>query len=360
MAHDPKREDYQRLSLRFANQLDVSDPVGAARAFASFGRRFAQDRDSLPQTDADRAMHLVAMACEVVDYRLPFASDPQAEQLIARGKALLDEALSLDPNCFDALRMRSSSEAPNVEARYQFLKENAERVRAFCEAQRKAAVEESLDEGESAGDASLDERTFIAADLAMRPWHRWLASLAEEALICGRNRAAVAHAEELLASDAYDSCDVRFTLAYALAKLEDEQGLEELRQRYPKISPLRAADDAWITLASAALAHKRFDLEAARQHVRDLLKAYPTGGAALIRQIELPDGEFSRINVTPYSEDEMILAVSEGIVLLQEGVDRAGRGVFGSWLAATVAELDSGARHEADLQDQQDSRGVRP
>ena len=60
MAHDPRREDYQRLSLRFAEELDKGDPADAARAFASFGRRFAQDRDGLPQTDADRAFHLVA------------------------------------------------------------------------------------------------------------------------------------------------------------------------------------------------------------------------------------------------------------------------------------------------------------
>ena len=40
MAHDPRREDYQRLSLRFAEELDKGDPADAARAFASFGRRF--------------------------------------------------------------------------------------------------------------------------------------------------------------------------------------------------------------------------------------------------------------------------------------------------------------------------------
>ena len=71
MAHDAKREDYQRLSLRYALELDKSGATDAARAFAAFGRRFAQNRDSLPQSDADRAFHLVALATEIIDYRLP-------------------------------------------------------------------------------------------------------------------------------------------------------------------------------------------------------------------------------------------------------------------------------------------------
>lgn len=342
MAHDPKREDYQRLSLRFVRELDASDPAAAARAFATFGRRFAQDRDSLPQTDADRAFHLVALASEVVDYRLPFATDAQAEQLIARGKELLDEALSLDPDCFDALRMRCSSESPTVEARYQFLLEREPHVRSACEKARDLALAQEPADG---------DRATLAADLAMRPWRRWMASVAEEALICGRNQASIDAAEQLLADDPHDSCDVRFTLAYALAKLEDEDGLAELGRRYATISPLRPDDDAWILLARTALAHKRYDLATARELMRQLLASYPGAGATLIRQVELPDGEFSRLNVSPYSEDELILATSEGIVLFQEGVERSGKGVFGAWVAKTVAELDPSAAKSAEQEE---------
>lgn len=328
MAHDPKREDYQRLSLRFAQGLDGAEPGAAMRAFASFGHRFAQDRDSLPQSDADRAFHLVALATEIVDYRLPFASEEQAPGLIQRGKDLLDEALSLDPACYDALRMRSSSEAPSAEARYRLLAEREDEVRAHCETARDEAV--SSMEG---------ERSMLAANIAMRPYWRWLASLAEEALICGRNTVAVGMAERLLASDPTDSCDVRFTLAYALAKLEDEPGLERLAGRYGTIAPQRPANDAWMLLARVALAHKRCDLASARSLLEELLTAYPSGAGALLRQVELPDGEFARLHVNPYSEDELILAVSEGVVLLQEGNDRSGRGVLGSWVAKTVASL---------------------
>ena len=191
------------------------------------------------------------------------------------------------------------------------------------------------------------ERAAIAASISMRPYWRWLASMSEDALICGRNREAIDAAERLLASDPSDLSDVRFTLAYALAKLEDEKGLEELARRYETISALRPADDAWILLARCSLAHKRCDVAAARTLLVRLLGSYPGCGSLLITQGELPDGEFARLRVPPYGEDELILAVSEGAVLLQEGNERSGKGVFGAWVARTVAQLDPKAAAEA-------------
>lgn len=335
MAHDPKREDYERLSLRYALALDTSDPHGATQAFSTFGRRFAQDRDSLPQSDADRAFHLVALATEAIDYRLPFATDEQAETLIRRGRELLEEALSLDERCFDAVRMLSASRLRSVDERYQFLAERVDEVRDACEEERDRACE-----------ALGGERAALGALLSLRPYWRWLASMAEDALICGRNHDAVAAAERLLESDPHDLSDVRFTLAYALAKLEDEEGLERLTQRYETISPLRAADDAWLILARCALAHKRCDFDGARSELRRLLSAYPGCAGSLIHQTELPDGEFARLRVQPYSEDELIVALSEGVVLLQEGNDRSGRGVFGMWVMREATRMDPAAALE--------------
>ena len=124
MSFDPNREDYQRLGLRFARSLDGGDPSGAAKAFASFGRRFSQDRDSLPQTDADRAFHLVARATMVIDYKLPFAeSDARAAELIQRGHTLLDEALALDPNCHDAVRMQHAATIAGFDAFFHYLEQ---------------------------------------------------------------------------------------------------------------------------------------------------------------------------------------------------------------------------------------------
>ena len=40
MAHDARKEDYQRLGLRFIRQLDGEDSAVAMKAFAGFGQRF--------------------------------------------------------------------------------------------------------------------------------------------------------------------------------------------------------------------------------------------------------------------------------------------------------------------------------
>ncbi len=319
MAYDPHREDYQRLGLRFARSLDGQDPATATRAFASFGRRFSQNRDSLPQSDADRAFHLVAEATTLIDYELPFADDTHAEQLIAQGHRLLDEAIALDPHCHDAIRMKTAADSPSFEGYYDFLARTADDVRASCEEVRAATDDES------------PERASLEADIAMRPYYRWLATQAGKAVICGRNREAIRIGEKLLELDPQDSSDVRFTCAIAYAKLEDEAGLERFAA---KTRPLVRAgtDDAWMQLSRISLAHKRHDMSEARRLLTRLIDTYPHAAAALASQKELPDGVFARLAVAPFSEDELILAISEGTVLLQEGRDDAGRGVLGTWI----------------------------
>lgn len=326
MAFDPQREDYQRLGLRFARSLDSRSTIAATREFATFGRRFAQDRDSLPQSDADRAFHLVVLASKCIDYELPFAEEDKAKELIETGHRILDEAISLDAHCYDAIRMKAAATNPSFDAFLEFLNAQSGEVRAYCEEQR-ANVDTD----------GTGERARLMADLAMRPYLRWVATQAEEALICGRNREALRLAHHALELDPYDKADVRFTAAYAFAKLEDEQGLDALAQEARAACRMRPTDDAWVQLARLSLAYKRHDLEAARGMLDSLVATYPHAAEALIRQNELPDGVFARLAVLPYSEDEIILALSEGTVLLQEGVDLQGRGVLSSWVMQETA-----------------------
>lgn len=327
MAFDPQREDYQRLGLRFAQSLHSLDSASATRAFASFGRRFAQDRDSLPQTDSDRAFHLVALATKAIDYELPFATEERAEQIIEDGHRILDEAIALDPQCHDAIRMKAAASNPSFDTFLGFLNEHEDEVRAHCEQMRAQAP---------ANEPS--ERAHLLADLSMRPYARWVAAQAEQALICGRNKESLRHAYKLLELDPHDQADVRFTAAYALAKLEDEVGLDELVSSGRKTGRLRPSDDAWTTFAYLSIHFKKNDLNAACDALESMLARYPHAAEAMIRQNELPDGVFSRLAAIPYSEDEIILAMSEGAVLLQEGVAPTGRGVLSTWLAHQTAQ----------------------
>jgi hypothetical protein len=332
VAFDPNDEDYQRLSLQFARSLDGGDAGSVVRAFASFGHRFAQDHDSLPQTDEDRAFHLVAQATMAIDYQLPFTEDDeQANRLIERGHRLLDEALALDPGCADALRMKRASEVAGFDAYFDFLHEVEKDVRDCCEERRKRAL--ATDEG---------ERAELGANLAMRPYLRWLAMEAEKALICGRNRQCLRICERALEADPQDMADVRFTAALAYAKLEDAAGLEALAARSATLGVPRRHEgaDAWTLLARVSIAHSRHLPDEATRLMRTILDTYPHAAATLSLQHELPDGVFSRLAVPPYSEDELILATSEATVLFQEGRDRSDRGALGSWVADEAEELD--------------------
>lgn len=320
MAYDPKQEDYQRLWLQFARTLDAGAALDATRAYASFSKTFLQSRDSIPQSDADRAFCLASQAVVLIDYNLPFATDEEAETLISRARTLLDEAISLDPTCYDAIRMQVAATMPTFEGYYDFLREQVNEVRAYCEKERDEAVRNA--EG---------SRSDLAADLAMRPYARWLAMLASKAVICGRNREALRYADELLLLDPRDQADVRYTAAIALAKLEDDQGLDALEKR--TLATVRGAVtySAWFRLARASLAFRRRDFSDARAQLKGLTESYPRAAVALGIQRELPDGVFSRLSVPIFSEDELILAISECTVLLQEGRDALGRGSFGSW-----------------------------
>lgn len=323
MAFDPRREDYQRLGLRFARTLDSEDPFGAARAISSFSRRFVQNRDSLPQSDGDRAFHLVAEATDLIDYQLPFAADEACQSLLDNAERLLGEALDLDPKCHDARRMMAAASCPSFESYYRYLANGADEVRRDCE---RIANEASTEYYSGQHD--------LARDIAMRPYLRWLATEAGKALICGRYTRTIQLSRDLLGLNPADPCDVRFTAALAFAKLEDETGLDALVTRCRHISRPRPDKDAWLLIARLAIAYKQHDLEVARGWLDELLAAYPHAAATLTRQDELPDGVFSRLAVSPFSEDEMILAVSEGTVLLQEGRDESDHGVLGSWLAS--------------------------
>lgn len=334
MAFNPQHEDYQRLWLRYARTLNRENAANPTREFASFGNKFARHYDELPQTDADRAFHLVSEATLLIDYQAPFATEATYPDLERRTKKLLDESLTLDAECYDALRMKAALELRSFDAYYDFLSKNVDRVRASYQQGREAL------KADSALTSADPDRTQLELDLLQRPYLRWLAAWAEEALICGRNRQAARIAQEAFEVDAHDTADLRFTAALALAKLEDEQGLDELASHRQISGCARGSDDAWMQLAQLSLAFKLNELDHANELLGRLLDSYLHAAETLIRQAEIPDGLFSRFAAIPYSEDELIVATSEATVLLQEGRDESGHGSLSSWIVQTCAKRD--------------------
>lgn len=346
MAYDPVKEDYQRLILRFAS-TQVNDEDSIATLIKDFNWRFSNDRNSLPQSDEDRAFNLVAQASEIIDYRLPFVDEKDTQKLIDQGQMLLQDAVKLDSHCYDAIRMLKAFNCKLYNSYYQFLVEKLPEVKSNCYQK----VEESTKN-------LPDEQAKLAKRLALNPYKRWLAALSSRALICGRNKNAIMYGEKLLKLDAADTADVRFTLALAYAKLEDEDALDNLITKYRKLDPPRGADDPWILLAYLAVFFKQQKFADAEYYLDLLLKKYPEAALCCFVQKDLPEGEFSRLNVLPYSEDELIIAISEATVLLQEGNDFIGRGVLGRWLSEQVKLKDPQAIQIAEkkLQAQRESK----
>lgn len=334
MAFDAHKEDFQRLGLRRVTSLDETDPFGAARSMADFGWRFEQNRDSLPQSDEDRAFRLVVRATDLLDYQLPFAADTATGAIMDDAHKLLEEAIELDADCHDARRMLAATSSSSFEDLYRLLSNGEESVRCACERSR-AAV---------AGDLPQGSARTLAEELSMRPYERWAAALAAHALECGRYRRSIEVSLRLLKSNPSDVADVRFTLAYAYAKLEDTAGLDALMRRHPDG---RRRRNPWYGLARVALAFKARDFSRAEREVDCLIANHPHAGLTLARQDWLPNGVFARIAVEPRSEDELILAVSEGTVILQEGCDSHERGALGSWLAGRPEVVQSRARDGA-------------
>lgn len=330
MAFDPIQEDCLRLVLEAMRRERV--PLDSAAFIERSMDVFRENPAKLIHTDRDRSFHLIAKATEIIDYRIPFIPDEaEADRQGERAEAYVREAHELDPGNWDATRMLAALEAESNDAYVSFLID------------RKPDIENDLAEA-LASAADPYAREFMS-DLGARPYLRWLAALASRALIAGQYRLAYDTAEESLAFAPTDPADVRHTAILALAKLETPR--EELKRFHARhtVSYLPALPqrrrhhldqkepDAWSLIAEMSAAYREFDFDGADRVLRTLMRSYPRAAQPLFYQAEFPDGVFSRVNVQPGSEDELILALSEATPLFQEGYGTPDNACFSLWLA---------------------------
>ena len=341
MAFDPIQEDCLRLILAGMKREHVypmSDAIYIARGMEAY----QADADSLITTDAERSFHLMARAAELADYRLPFTADEQkANGYADQATALLDEAIALDAGNWDAQRMRAAMEAETNSAYLDYLIEHRDEVQRDL-AQRIAGATDAYD------------REFTV-DLGRRPYLRWLACTASQAVITGRYRMALDVAEESLAFEPTDPGDIRHTAMLAMAKLEmTHADLVRFQKRHNvaymqptatgRRQPAAAKRrDAWALLAEISIAYRALDYDGAARYLRQLLRSYTHAAAACWFQAEFPDGLFARVNLIPGSEDELVIALSEATPLLQEGYGAPDNASFSTWLSEhelVQADLD--------------------
>lgn len=345
MAFDPMQEDCLRLTLeamRREHVYPLDNPAFVERCMDAY----REDPAQLIKTDRDRSYHLMTLATEIIDYRIPFMSDDDAADEAAwDAEGKLREAAALDPSNWDARRMLAALEAPSNDAYVSFLLDHVDEVRDDLE-----RVLDSI--------SNSYDRDF-AGSIAWRPYVRWLAATASRALIAGQYRLSLDFAERCLAFMGEDPAGARHTAVLAMAKLEcSRDELKRFRAKHassylPPVQLRRRhhldekAPDAWLMLAELACAYHEFDYNGATRVLRSLLKAYPRAAEPLYFQAEFPDGVYARVNVEPGSEDELILAISEATPLLQEGIGAPSNASLAYWIASH--DLVEGAleEHEA-------------
>lgn len=331
MAYDPIQEDCLRLILGTMQREHIY-PLENAPFIESCLQSYNHDPASLIKTDRDRSFHLVTLATETIDYRLPFAQDDEAaDRVAAEAEAQLREACELDPGNWDARRMLAAVEAESNDLYVGYLLDHRAEVEADYTKMTSAAH-------------NVYEREF-ANGFGRRPLIRWLAALSARALVAGQYRLALNAAEDCLAFAPDDPADVRLTAMLAMAKLEyRREDLRRFRQKhaasYRSPLPLRRrhhlaekTQDAWELLSELTIAYHELDFAGATRALRTILQTYPQGAEALYFQAEFPDGVFGRVNVEPGSEDELVLAVSEATPLFQEGLGAPDNAGLAVWIA---------------------------
>ncbi len=349
MAFDPLQEDCHRLILGALRREGA--PPTAEASIARLMAQYQDDPSELIVHDNDRSFHLVAEATTIVDYRIPFETDDaEADRLTQQVENMLREAVHLDENNWDAKRMLCGLTAESADTYITYMEENLEEV------------EHDLAQTVASAQGAYEKE--FAEDLARRPYLRWLAALSSRQLISGRYTAAFNTAERSLLYAPHDPADIRLTALLALSKLECSlEDIKQFRARHGiafRASHARrrprsgeTAPCAWTLIAEMNAAYRAFDYDAATHALRCLLRNFSKAGEVLFYQTEFPEGIYARVNVAPQSTDELVLAVSEAMPLLQEGFGGPEAAGFAVWLAThdlVQAELSAEERRASAAQ----------
>ena len=155
------------------------------------------------------------------------------------------------------------------------------------------------------GDASAPAGGDAWDDLELRPLIRAEDALARACADTTRYRMAQSVCEDILAVSPGDAVGTRHTLALVLARLEDEQGFDELDARFGRVG------SAWTHLGHMILLYKLGRMGAARRALRTFCRLNEGGAYALLRPTFVDTYMPDRPAAMPGSFEEARLAVHE-------------------------------------------------
>ncbi len=284
-----RRRQLSGLSDAAAHELELAvadDPSSfvedsSDQAFLMFGRALdkyvaSQKDDDLLDDDQyaatrERRMAALSAACEGVLAEDPDCLDARLTQVLVRDldpDPLLDELLALD-----------------------------------------ASVE-----GEH-GRLQIPVTGDAWSDVFLRPRIRLTAAISRACLDGGRYRMAMSHCTDLLASAPLDAIGARYTCALAMARLEDEDGLEWLDARFGR------RGNAWMHLARTVLMYKLGRIPAARRALRGFDRLCEGGSYTILQpayvDVYVPDrpsfepGTFAETALAAHEADPVICDIPD-------------------------------------------------
>lgn len=305
-----REEQVRRLALKRARKLGpLSD-----EAFRELELAVRERPADFVDDEEEAAFALVVQALARVDesrHDDDLLDDEQYMKARSRRMGALatscDRALALDTGCADAALLKALSQDLSMDELLTHL----------------------LDLEKACGEVSVPAAGDAWADVFYRPQLRIRAASARTMLNSARYRMAADHCASLLAKAPLDALGARFTCALAMARLEDEEGLEWLDVREGR------KGNAWFHLSRALLMYKLGRMPAARRALKGFDRLC-TGGAYVLLQpvfvdTYLPD----RPPFEPGSFVEAMLAVHEADPIISDVPD------FAAWACAQDGFLAS-------------------
>lgn len=317
---DAHEELVVRLALKRRRKLgDMSD--GAYRELETAVRRdprgFVDDAEEEAFLKLTTALDLYQESQRdddlLDDQQFEAARSKRLEQLHDR----CQHALSIDPESTDARLLHTLSADRDPD-------ETLDRL-----------LDQRTREYDTRGSLKVPATGDAWSDVFARPRLRLEDAIARTCMDSARFRMALRFSSDLLSLAPLDALGARYTSALAMARLEDEEGLEWLDQRFSR------QGNAWLHLARVLLLYKLDRMPAARRALKGFGRLVQGGAYALLQPVFVDVYMPDRPAFEQGSFQEATLAVHEADPIIADTPD------FAPW-AAEQQEFAQSARQFAE------------
>lgn len=242
---------------RILKKQSIEDPSFAQdeQAVTRISHEAMRDPDAYAHDDEDRALIRLSEAVNTARREIEDVEDTDlfgdvsaGAQDLVKTRAQLRACLNLDSHCYDARQMLILAESTSDDEALAQLLAIEQEALDWCTEQSQRYDKDILDTSSDPWDAVF-----------MRPYLRIEAKIIDLLVMSARYRGALARCMRLLDAAPTDGQGIRHTTALILARLEDEQGLDNLDKRFDRTG------STWMHIARAVLLYKLGRMDAARR-----------------------------------------------------------------------------------------------